>query len=338
MDSFSNGQRQVLEQVASGVPLPKVLDALAKLVEAQAPGMLCSILLVDEERRTLHHGAAPSLPTEYTAAFDGAAIGPHSGSCGAADDLGERVVVAEAATNRYWQAHRELALRHGLQARRCTPIFSAKRELLGTFASYYREPRQPSALEQSWVDMASPLAAIAIERDRSERALRSSQDRAEHLAQLYSASTAIEQALLASEQRLRVLNELGDAMRATSDPDRVLPVALELLGRHLGVSRCAYANIEADGDHYNVPHDFSNDCASMVGRYRLSDLNPSRERRPDPWVVRDVDTAGLHPAGAQRYRTLGVSAFICCSLYREGTRRAMMVVHDRVPRDWTRTR
>ncbi|MES1186587.1 MAG: ATP-binding protein [Myxococcales bacterium] len=335
MDSFSDGQRKVLEQVASGVPLPKVLHALAKLIEAQAPGMLCSILLVDEERGALHHAAAPSLPTQYTAAFDGAAIGAHAGSCGADADISEQLVVEEVATHRYWQAHRELALRHGLRARSSTPIFSAKRELLGAFASYYREPRQPSASGQSWVDVASPLAAIAIERDRSERALRTSRDRAQHLAQLYSASTAIEQALLASEQRLRVLNELGDAMRATSDPDRVLPVALELLGRYLGVSRCAYANIEADGDHYNVPHDFTNDCASMVGRYRLSDLNPLRERRPDPWVVGNVDGAGVHPAGAQRYRTLGVRAFICCSLYREGTRRAMMVVHDRVPRDWT---
>src|SRR5262249_30693695 len=51
------GQKQVLELIAEGAPLRDTLDALARAVEAQSPGMLCSILLLDEDGRHLHHGA-----------------------------------------------------------------------------------------------------------------------------------------------------------------------------------------------------------------------------------------------------------------------------------------
>ena len=45
----------------------------------------------------LRHGAAPSLPPPYTAAIDGAEIGPCAGSCGTAAYLGEPV---SSATSR----------------------------------------------------------------------------------------------------------------------------------------------------------------------------------------------------------------------------------------------
>ena len=44
--------------------------------------------------------------------------------------------------------------------------------MLGTFAVYYREARAPTTLERSWVGRATHLAAIAICRDRAERAVR----------------------------------------------------------------------------------------------------------------------------------------------------------------------
>ena len=74
------GQNWVLELMAQGAPLPQILDFLLRLVQAQCPGMLCSILLMDRDGIHMHHGSAPDLPEKYTKFVDGIAIGPEVGS------------------------------------------------------------------------------------------------------------------------------------------------------------------------------------------------------------------------------------------------------------------
>ena len=76
-------QREVLEAVAVGRPLRSVLDLLCRRVEALAPDVVCSILLI-EKNGTLTPIAGPSLPPAYVDALHGAAIGPRAGSCGTA--------------------------------------------------------------------------------------------------------------------------------------------------------------------------------------------------------------------------------------------------------------
>jgi len=77
-------QHQVLEMIATGTPLPAVLESLVRLVESQCDGMLCTVLLLDEDGATVRHGAAPSLPADYVQGINGLAIGPRAGSCGTA--------------------------------------------------------------------------------------------------------------------------------------------------------------------------------------------------------------------------------------------------------------
>ena len=173
--AFDASERDVLERIAGGAPLTDVLERIVRLVEGQAPGMACSILLVDREQQCVRAGAAPSLPAAFTRAIDGTAIGPEAGSCGTAAFLGERVVVEDIAVHPYWAAYRHLALPHGLRACWSSPIFSTKREVLGTFAMYYREPRGPSPHEVAWVDAATHLAAVALGHEAAAQALRRSE-------------------------------------------------------------------------------------------------------------------------------------------------------------------
>jgi two-component system, cell cycle sensor histidine kinase and response regulator CckA len=176
--AFAAGQQAVLEAIAAGAPLADVLEQIVRLIEGQAEGMLCSILLLDRERGEVRHGAAPHLPAELSRGIDGAKIGPHEGSCGAAAYTRERVIVEDIGTHPNWVPYRHLALPFGLRACWSSPIFSADRaEVLGTFAIYHLEARGPSEREIAWVDRATHLAAIAISRDRAERALRLSEAR-----------------------------------------------------------------------------------------------------------------------------------------------------------------
>ncbi|MFI5307054.1 MAG: ATP-binding protein [Polyangiales bacterium] len=174
-EGFEVGQRELLERIAKGAPLAELLQGVVRLIEAQAEGMLCSIVLVDREHGCIRCSAAPSLPEEYVRAIDGAPIGPEAGSCGAAAARGERVVVEDIETHPYWRDYKHLALPHGLRACWSSPIFAPDRTVLGTFAMYYKQPRRPSEEELAWVDVATHLAAIAIVRDQTEAAARASE-------------------------------------------------------------------------------------------------------------------------------------------------------------------
>ena len=112
-DTFNAGQLAVLERLAAGAPLPRLLEDIVRFIERQSTGMVCSILLLDPEERRIRHGAAPSLPPEFISALDGARIGPNAGSCGSAAYLGERIVVSDISAHPNWDDYRHLALPHG---------------------------------------------------------------------------------------------------------------------------------------------------------------------------------------------------------------------------------
>ena len=169
-------QKQVLEMVAAGAPLPAVLDTLARNVEAQSEGLLCSILLLDRDGVHLRDGSGPSLPDSYRQAVDGIAIGSSAGSCGTAAYRREAVIVTDVATDPLWADYRDLALSHGLRACWSTPILLSGGEVLGTFAMYYRQPRAPDQRDLELIERATHIAGIAIERRRAEEALRESEE------------------------------------------------------------------------------------------------------------------------------------------------------------------
>ncbi len=52
----------ILKLIFAGSPLPEVLTIIARLVESQGDGTLCTIWLPDEDGKQLHCAAAPSLP------------------------------------------------------------------------------------------------------------------------------------------------------------------------------------------------------------------------------------------------------------------------------------
>jgi len=162
------GQNRILRLIAGGTALPEVLDAVARLCERIMPDALCSILLADSEL-ALRHGAAPSLAPSYCAAIDGVRAGPGVGSCGTAVAERRLVVVSDIESHAYWRDYKHVALTHGLKACWSNCILGRDRRALGSFAVYYREPREPSVCDLEVIDSLKDLAAIAIERHETDQ-------------------------------------------------------------------------------------------------------------------------------------------------------------------------
>jgi len=183
-DEFRRGQNKILQRLAANAPLSEILESLVLLIEAQSPGMLCSVLLLSDDGDHVRHGAAPSLPKEYVTAIDGSAIGPKQGSCGTAMYRGEPIVVTDIAVDLLWEDYRELALKSGLRACWSTPILSGRGKVLGSFAMYYQEPRTPTGDEADLTEVATRIAGLAVEHHAAKEILARTQ------AQLAQASFA----------------------------------------------------------------------------------------------------------------------------------------------------
>jgi signal transduction histidine kinase len=167
------GHNHILKLIARGRPSSEVLERLTRIVEELASPAICSVLFLEERR--LRHGAAPSLPDAYCQAIDGVEVGPAVGSCGTAAYRRAPVVVRDIATDPLWRDYRDFALSFGLRACWSQPILTEEGDVLGTFALYYREVRDPGAEDWKLLEGMAQLVRVLIERDKREKALLASQ-------------------------------------------------------------------------------------------------------------------------------------------------------------------
>ncbi len=176
-DALRIGQNNLLEMVALGAPLTRVLDALASLVESQVDGLLCSVLLLDADRFHVRHAATGSLPLSYVRAIDGSENGAHSASWGAALDSRKPVITRDIEEDPLWELLRDVAAADGLRACWAAPILSRQGAVLGFVVIYSRESRTPSQGEKRLIETVTAIASVAIERSRADDVLQLSQQR-----------------------------------------------------------------------------------------------------------------------------------------------------------------
>lgn len=237
-------QKEVLEDIVAGRPLEEVLESLLRSIEATAGnGVLGSILLLDDDGIHLRHCAAPRLPAAYVEAIDGVAIGPAVGSCGTAAYRGEQVIVADIARDPLWEDFRQVAAAAGLAACWSTPIVDGAGQVLGTFAMYYPDPREPSEDDLRLIDLCVRTAAVAIGRSRAD------QQRQDALNDERRARSELERA----HSQLNLMLEVTTHLAASFERDDTLATLAHMavpalgdiclidLAEHDGVRRAAVA-------------------------------------------------------------------------------------------------
>ena len=179
----------ILKLIFDGSPLSEVLEIIARVVESQGEGTLCTIWLPDEDGKHLHCAAAPSLPG-FIANVGHMAVGPKGGSCGTAVYRRESVYVTDILLDPIWDDYRHLVLPYGIRSVWSRPLFTTEGKVLGTFAILYREARRPDAVDLRLIENAGHIAGIAIERHINEGELRHERDRLRLLLEIASSVTS----------------------------------------------------------------------------------------------------------------------------------------------------
>ena len=140
------------------------------------------------------------------------------------------------------------------------------------------------------------------------------------------------------EATFQFLDALGKETAKIADADAILAITTRMLGEHLGVAVCAYADMDADEDGFTIRGNWSAPGSmSIVGHYSLAafgKLAVTNLHAGVPLILND-NRAQLAPEEAATFLSIGLAATICIPLVKEGRLTALMAIHDRVPRTWT---
>jgi diguanylate cyclase (GGDEF)-like protein/PAS domain S-box-containing protein len=167
---FNKRHAEILEMIAIGRGASDIYNAIALMYEERHPGLRCSLLELHGNK--LLHGGAPSLPKEYAEAIHGLEYGPNVGSCGSSTYTGKRVIVENINTDPKWQKIKHIALPHGMQCCWSEPIKDSSGKVLGAFGMYYDHPALPDEEDSKDLTSAASLASIVMERDQSQKRIR----------------------------------------------------------------------------------------------------------------------------------------------------------------------
>jgi PAS domain S-box-containing protein len=193
-----NGLRPLLEEV---------LDATMALHGADF-GM---VQRFDPATGDLLLVAQRNLPEAVLARFE--RVNDESTVCGRAVRRRERVIVEDLTTDPGFAPHLALAVESGFLGVQSTPLISRSGEMLGAITTYFRQPHRFGGTVLRFTDLYARQAADIVERNRTEEALR------------------------ASEERFRRYFELGLIGMALTSPSTACIEANDELCRILGYSR-----------------------------------------------------------------------------------------------------
>src|SRR6266850_3053764 len=176
-ESLLTAVKRTLEMIAGGASLADILTDLCAAIDAQSPGIISTVLLMDPDGQRLWPAAGPRVPSGWTQVLSPLSIGPNAGSCGTAAFRKERVIISDIASDPLCAGapaaqSRDVATAHGLRASWSQPLLSKDNEVLGTLAIYFGEPRSPNSRELQLIEDAGHIAVIAIEGERSQAALK----------------------------------------------------------------------------------------------------------------------------------------------------------------------
>lgn len=166
-------QHQVLDAMSKEFALSEIFNIICNEVELLAPEITASILEVDAQG-LLHPLSAPNLPESYCQLINDVHIGPYVGSCGTAAWRSRPVIVDDIATDPLWDNYRDSLLPLGYTACWSTPIFNNQHQVVGTFAFYFKQPRNLELAEfhQQIINACSNLCSLAFEREHTKQRIR----------------------------------------------------------------------------------------------------------------------------------------------------------------------
>lgn len=177
-ETEQRSQFRVLQALATGVALDEVMTLLALGSEDANPGARAAVFLLNAEE-DLITCAAPHLPGDFPEWVKGFWQDQKGRGFGRMALAGQKIVTLDLQNERHGDSIAGYMRQAGLQTVWFQPISSRNGKVVGAFAMYFPDAREPGEWEEDYVMGAAHLASIAIERRRAEESLRHATETAE---------------------------------------------------------------------------------------------------------------------------------------------------------------
>jgi PAS domain S-box-containing protein len=146
-------------------------------------------------------------------------------------------------------------------------------------------------------------------------------------------------ALQAAEQNQRFLVRLGDRLRSLTDPMEVLLASAETLGRHLGVNRAGYAEVDLDGTLV-IGRDWTDGTVKPgTGRRPIASFGEAVVAKLERGETERFDDATtdprVQPSHRPAFEEMSIVAILTVPLVKGGRLVGMLSVHQEHARIWT---
>jgi PAS domain S-box-containing protein len=149
-----------------------------------------------------------------------------------------------------------------------------------------------------------------------------------------------EAALLDRDRHQSFLIAWGDRIRPETEIEAIVAITLEMLGRHLGVTRTTYVEADLTGRAFTVLGEWRHGVASIRGdSFTFPSVGAAVDRA---WVAGEVIRCDdvmadprLEPAVIERYTSREILAFVNLPLVQDGKMHSALGVHHNAPRRWT---
>jgi PAS domain S-box-containing protein len=177
------GQKQAFQAAVDGAPLSESLDVLIRTAVKQFRSEArCAFYIANAAGTEMKH--VVGMPRDYARCVDGFKIGPDSLACGLAVHTGEPRITPDVCDDPLWKPWLQLAEQYEYRGCWSFPVKASSGTTIGTFAMYFRKPRQATSRDLEFANMLTHAAAIIIsknqeaeERARAERVLRDNEQR-----------------------------------------------------------------------------------------------------------------------------------------------------------------
>ena len=213
-------------------------------------------------------------------------------------------------------------------------VFAETRSLLAV--PLFRGGRLGAVLQvdgtsaRSWTDDEVALATELAQRTWSALEAAAAQERRRRDEQdLHSA---------AARQSFQL--ELADLLRPLTQAEPIIAAASTLLGRHLGLSRVLYAEVDDGEGLFRVRSDWTDGKVPSIARAarrRLDDFGPAiiaALRRGETVAIEDVQRDPRTAGSAGAYEQVGVRALVLLPLLQGGRLSIVLNLHQARPRAW----
>ncbi len=176
-------EKEAFQAAINGAPLDVSLGVLIRAAVEQIDGNARGAFhIADASGTTLHHVAG--MPEDYAECIDGFRIGADSLACGLAVHTAQPVITPDVTREPRWKQWLWLAEKYDYRGCWSFPVETSVGKIVGTFAMYFKEPREATARDRELASLLAQAAGIIIsrhheaeERVRAENVLRDSEER-----------------------------------------------------------------------------------------------------------------------------------------------------------------